>query len=96
MSHPFASSPARMAALVLSAAGLLGGCASTTPNYDARFGQSVRQNLQAQVIDPRAAEKQEPPTGVDGVSSREAIQRYRDSYRTPPPVVNVINIGGSR
>jgi type IV pilus biogenesis protein CpaD/CtpE len=76
--------------------GLLGACASTTPHYDAHFGEAVRQTLSAQVIDPRAGESPDPVTGMDGGSSREAIQRYRESFKAPPPAANVINIGGAR
>ena len=32
---------------------------------------------------------------MDGRAAREAVGRYQDSFKSPPPVVNVINIGGS-
>ena len=81
-----------------AAAGLLvalAGCASTTPVYDARFGEAVRQLRQAQVINPQAGDNPDAALGLDGNAAREAMQRYRNSFREPPPVVNVINIGGS-
>lgn len=74
---------------------LLAGCASTTPEYDARFGESVRQLREAQVIDRQAGENVDAVLGLDGNAAREAMQRYRNSFREPPPVVNVIQIGGS-
>jgi hypothetical protein len=32
---------------------------------------------------------------MDGKAAAEALGRYQDSFKTPPPVVNVINIGGA-
>lgn len=79
--------PALLALVLLSAC-------STTPHYDRHFGEAVRQARLAMIIDPRAGEKNEPAAGIDGVAAREAMIRYQDSFKAPPPVVNVINIGG--
>jgi hypothetical protein len=80
--------------VLLLAPALLAGCVtSPTPRYDMRFGDAVRQARQAQTINAQ------PSTaaldGMDGVSARNASERYHDSFRKPPPTVNVINIGGS-
>jgi hypothetical protein len=72
---------------------MLAGC-STTPNYDLRFGDAVRQARSAMTINLQASENPDPAAGIDGLAAREAIGRYQDSYKAPPPVVNVINIGG--
>ena len=96
MSTPDSRRRRPRAAAGLCLALLMGGCSSTTPDYDARFGQAVRSSLQAQVIDPRAGEHDEAVSGLDGPAAREAVQRYRDSFKAPPPVVNVIQIGGAR
>lgn len=73
---------------------LLAGCAaSTTPNYDSRFGDAVRQARQMQAINPGPAAPA-VATGTDGKAAAEATTRYHDSFKAPPPVVNVINIGG--
>jgi hypothetical protein len=75
---------------------LLGGCAvSATPNYDLHFGEAVRSARQQMTINPNAGTNPDTVTGMDGRASREAIVRYQDSFKTPPPVVNVINIGGA-
>lgn len=75
---------------------LLGGCASSpTPNYDARFGDAVRQARQMMTLNPDAGASTDPMAGMDGRSAREAVGRYQESFRKPPPVVNVINIGGA-
>lgn len=86
---------ARVWALALLACAVT-GCASSSPNYDARFGQAVRQNLQAQTFNPQAGESADLVQGLDGGAARESVQRYRDSFKAPPAVTNVINIGGAR
>lgn len=92
LSHALRGAPC-MGLLALTA--LLAGCASTTPDYDARLGQALRQARQAQVIYPESPAAAEPALGLDGPAVREAMQRYRHSFREPPPVVNVIQIGGA-
>lgn len=77
-----------------AALAVLAGC-STTPNYDARFGDAVRQARSAMTINPQAGANPDPAAGSDGQAAREALTRYRDSFKAPPPVVNVINIGGA-
>jgi hypothetical protein len=74
--------------------GLLAGCSTTTPNYDARFGDAVRDAKRKMTIDPEAGKNADPVTGMDGRASRETMVRYKDSFKAPPPAVNVINIGG--
>jgi hypothetical protein len=82
--------------LALLLLALLGGCAvSTTPNYDLRFGDAVREARQRMTLNPNAGSNPDSVIGMDGRASREAIVRYQDSFKTPPPVVNVINIGGA-
>lgn len=84
-----------MKTLALCAAlALLGGCASSTPNYDMRFGDAVRQARQAMTLNPSAAST-DPVAGMDGRAARDAAGRYQESFKSPPPVVNVINIGGN-
>lgn len=71
---------------------LLWGCSSTTPQYDARFGEAVRHNRQAQVMQPVPSEPA-LPAALDAGSARNAFQRYRDSFKSPPPVAPVIQLG---
>jgi hypothetical protein len=74
---------------------LLAGCAaSATPQYDLRFGDAVREAKQRMTLNPNTVST-DPVVGIDGVSAREAQVRYHDSFKSPPPVVNVINIGGA-
>ena len=80
--------------LLLLAPALLAGCAiSPTPNYDARFGDAVRQARQAQILNPQPSAK--GVQGMDGMAAKAASDRYINSFKSPPPPVNVINIGGS-
>lgn len=82
----------RLSSLLLSALAMAGCASSPTPNYDTRFGDAVRLGRQNQTLNPQ------PSTtafiGLDGKAAREAVGRYHDTYKAPPPVVNVINIGG--
>ncbi|WBY02600.1 hypothetical protein PE066_03420 [Ramlibacter tataouinensis] len=78
---------------VLAASALLAGCAtSSTPNYDTRFGEAVRQARQLQTLNPTPSTAS--MSGMDGVAAAQAAERYVDSFKKPEPVVNVINIGG--
>ena len=75
---------------------LLGaGCSHVTPNYDARFGDAVRDAKRKMTINPDAGKDGNPVVGMDGRASRESMQQYHESYKAPPPAVNVINIGGA-
>jgi len=75
--------------------GLVAGCSSVTPHYDARFGDAVREAKRKMIINPDAGKNPDPVAGMDGKAARETIILYQGTYKTPPPVVNVINIGGS-
>jgi len=74
---------------------LLTGCAAVTPNYDARFGDAVREARLNMTINPGAGKNPDQAIGMDGKSAREAIILYQGSFKAPPSVTNVINIGGS-
>lgn len=74
--------------------GLLAGC-SATPNYDAKFGDAVREARARMTMNPDAGNSEDTVVGMDGKSARETMTRYQNSFKDPPPVTNVINIGGS-
>lgn len=74
---------------------LLTGCASVTPNYDARFGNAVREAKLKMTINPAAGKNPDQAIGMDGKSAREGVILYQGTFKSPPPVANVINIGGN-
>ncbi len=74
---------------------LTGGCASVTPHYDARFGNAVREAKLKMTINPDAGKNPDQVAGMDGRSAKEAVTLYQGTFKAPPPVVNVINIGGA-
>ena len=76
------------------ALGSLAGCASVTPNYDARFGEAVREARLKMIINPDAGKNPDQAAGMDGKAARETIILYQATFKQPPPAVNVINIGG--
>jgi hypothetical protein len=79
----------------ISLAGLLVGCTSVSPQYDAKFGDAVRTARQAQVLNPTAPPNGDPALGIDGKAAVNALDRYQDSFKTPPKTFEVINIGGA-
>ncbi len=72
---------ARFAAIASIA--LMAACASTTPNWDARFGDSVRGLNAQQVARPQAVSNADPVAGMDGRAARAAIERYERSLPEP-------------
>ena len=82
-------------ALILTSLASLIGCASVTPNYDARFGNAVREAKLRMTINPNAGQNPDQVSGMDGKAAAEAIIIYQGTYKSPPPAVNVINIGGN-
>ena len=78
----------------------LGGCAATaSPDWDARFGDSVRILKAQQLIEPGApARHAQASSATDGRIAREAMDRHVESYRSPPAttVINIGNIGTGR
>lgn len=72
------------------------GCAVTaTPQYDLRFGDAVREARARQTLHPTAGQRPALASGLDGPAAADAVILYQSTFRTPPPVVNVINIGGA-
>jgi len=72
---------------------VLTACAPTTPDWDAQFGSAVRLAIAQQTIDPDAATRAPDLEGLDGAAAREAIIRYRSSFKEPPPAANSFTIG---
>jgi hypothetical protein len=80
--------------VIVVGSGLLAGCVAIYPEVDQRYGQAVTTAKDAQMVDPRASGTPRPVSGIDGRAAKESMDRYVDSFKSPPPVTNVINIGG--
>lgn len=70
---------------------------TTTPVYDAHFGEAVRTVRAMQTLNPNASMNTDPVTGVDARSATYALDRYNSSYRSPRTDGNdfVIGVGNS-
>jgi len=85
----------RLRPLAAAIAAALSGCAATqAPQTDARFGQSVRNAVAAQTLNPNAGAKPGSPAAADGQAAVNALKRYRDGFKDPPPSFTILNIGG--
>src|SRR5437660_12636276 len=70
-------------------------CIATSPRLDARFGDSVNVAKAQQTLNPEASKNRNVVAGMDGKAAEEAILRYRESFKNPPPPANVFTIGVS-
>ena len=68
---------------------------ATTPRLDAQFGDAVNASKAQQTLNPDASRNRKVVAGIDGKAGEEAMLRYRESFRTPPPAANVFAIGVS-
>ncbi len=83
----------RMTAVAVAATALVVGCTPT----DISFGNSVRQTMAAQVVNPDPQYENPIPT-TDASKSAEAVKRYRtDKVKQPDAVRTTTGIsqGGS-
>ncbi|AKU23029.1 hypothetical protein [Massilia sp. NR 4-1] len=86
--------------LLLAGAGaLLSGCAgidaaSSTPQWDARFGDAVRAAMARQRIHPGGVNP-EQVRGIDGAAALQAQEQYRKSFSAPAPQPSAFTIGVS-
>jgi hypothetical protein len=80
--------------VIVAGLGLLAGCVSIHPEVDQRYGQAITAAKDAQTFNPQASSNPKPVSGIDGRAAKESFDRYVDSFKSPPPTTNVINIGG--
>lgn len=83
----------RRAVVLVPICAALGGCMTSTPIWDAHFGEAARAVAQAQIIDPHAAEHNPSTQGVDGKAAVSAMNRYDKLYEVPAQTVNPFVIG---
>ncbi|APR04580.1 pilus assembly protein [Thauera chlorobenzoica] len=58
----------------------LSGCMSTSPAWDARFGEAARVANAQQVINPMASQSADMVSGVDGKAAQGAMTGYAKSF----------------
>ena len=80
---------------ITAAASLMAGCVAVHPEVDRRAGEAVMSAQGAQTLNPRPVRDPDAVSGIDGRAAKESMDRYVESFRAPPPNINVINIGGS-
>lgn len=73
----------------------LGACVSAQGNLSPDYGQSVKQNLAAQVADPDAAYRRDAPPAASGARTNLAQDRYNKGKVIPPAAASASKIGNS-
>ena len=84
--------PSKTVAVATLLAATLAGC-SSTPRWDARFGEPVQVITAQQVINPDAALNPDPVAGVDGKAAQGAISQYGKSFTQPQSQPDVLMFG---
>lgn len=69
------------------------GCANTTPQLDSKFGDAVNAAKAQQTLNPEASQNNAPVVGMNGEAADAAVDRYNDSFESPPVMGNVFTIG---
>lgn len=79
----------------LGGCALLAACATTTPHFDARFGDAAQVAQARQTLDAGATARNatHPVAGLDGRAARAGYDRYVSSFARPEPTANVFAIG---
>ena len=70
---------------LLPALGLLAalaGCATAPEHLSADYGQALKQDIAAQIADPRDLYSPAPPTPADTARKSAVLERYRKGEKT--------------
>ncbi|RAS34598.1 hypothetical protein [Paraburkholderia bryophila] len=81
------------AALCAGFCAALAGCMTSTPHWDAAFGDSVRQLREMQTLNPQGSANTDPVAGIDGAAAASAQKSYAKSFTAPPAPTNSFTIG---
>jgi hypothetical protein len=71
----------------------LSGCLTSTPQWDAHFGETVQQITASQVINPHAGTDSDPVSGIDGGAATANMFRYDKSFAQPLGVTSPYGVG---
>lgn len=83
--------------LIYSMLYLLSSCTATPTKVDQHFGESTRNMMSKQMVDPKAGSQPSRVTAMDGRSAKEVIFNYYQSYYKPTITPNAqnFNVGNS-
>ena len=81
------------AAVCAGLSAVLAGCLTSTPHWDATFGDSVNQIKEMQTLNPQASANTDPVSGIDGPAAAAAQKSYAKSFTAPTPPTNMFTIG---
>lgn len=73
----------------------LGACVSAQGNLSPDYGQSVKQNLAAQIADPDASYRRDAPPAAAGARTNLAQDRYNKGKVIPPSAASASRVGNS-
>jgi hypothetical protein len=73
----------------------ISACVQSTPQWDKQFGDAARKTAALQVLNPDAGTKPVSES-MDGQAGREAIGRYRNSFKEHQNNANSFVIGVGR
>ena len=73
----------------------LNACVPTTPEWEKQFGDSSRKIVALQTLNPSAGVSP-VAEAMEGQAAREAVGRYRNSFKDPQVNSNSFVIGVSR
>lgn len=80
-------------ALCIVAFASLGGCLTSTPQWDANFGNAVTAMRAMQTANPDASSNNDPVVGIDGTAAGYAIENYGKSFDAPPAHTDLFTFG---
>lgn len=80
--------------LLMATIGLLGGCATTTPAVDSRFGEALTTLKARQTRDPAASVTNagKSADGMPAPAATNGMERYYKSFSAPAAPMTIINV----
>ncbi|RKE25922.1 hypothetical protein B0G76_7498 [Paraburkholderia sp. BL23I1N1] len=71
----------------------LAGCLTSTPHWDAHFGETIQQITAAQILSPQASSNTDPVAGLDGGAAAASMFHYSKTFAQPPIVGTPYGVG---
>lgn len=85
-----------LVSMLLVSGPLLTGCAdlSTSPRWDASFGNSISQIVALQTLNPAGTAPEDADQGIDGNAAVNAQNNYMKSFAAPAKSGGASMLGG--